>query len=126
MAGEVTINLIGHVGNDPEIKFTPSGNGVCNVSVATTERVKDGDTWKDGETTWFRVAVWGRDAEGVAEVVRKGDRVAVSGRFKITTYEKDGQTKTSPEVTVSNREDYLAVIPKALVKQTTQTDGSPW
>ncbi len=102
MANEPEIFLVGNVGGDPELKFLPSGQAVCNMSVAVTPARKDRDSgeWHDGETMWFRIVSWGRDAEAVAENVTKGQRVAVKGTLAIKSYEKnDGTTGISNEVT---------------------------
>lgn len=124
MTGEAQITFVGHVGKDPELKFTPAGHAVCTMSVAVTERVKDGDGWKDGETIWFRVTSWRQAGEGVAEHVKKGDRVTVSGKFKLSTYEKDGEKRAIPEVT----SDTVGIIPKALTKNSSreQSEETPW
>lgn len=121
MAGEATVTFVGNIGRDPEVRVTPSGTIVCSVSVAVTGKKKKGDTWEDGPTSWFRVNVWGREGENVAEHVTKGERVAVQGRLTMTEYEKDGVKKTLPEVDA----DFLAVLPKPLPKVEKKED-EPW
>jgi single-strand DNA-binding protein len=100
MAGEPVMTLVGNAANDAELKYTPSGAALATFTLAVTPRIKQGDSWKDGETTWFRCSVWREMAEQVAETVTKGMRLIVHGRFKTRQYEKDGQTRTSIEIDV--------------------------
>lgn len=99
MASFNKIIIVGYLGRDPELRYTPDGTPVCNFSVATTERKKD----KSGEfhdvTTWFRVVLWRRQAEIAAQYLAKGRQVYVEGRLTQTEYQdRDGVTKTSLEV----------------------------
>lgn len=91
--------IVGSLGGDPELRFTPNGDAVANFSVAVTERVKDGEQWKDGDTTWYRVTVWRAMAENVVETLHKGDQVIVIGKVKLRSYEKDGVERQSLEIT---------------------------
>lgn len=102
MAGDTLITIIGNLTGDPELRFTPSGAAVTNFTVASTPRSFDKNTneWKDGETLFMRCAVWRDAAENVAETLHKGDRVVVYGQLKMRQYEKDGEKKTSTEMTV--------------------------
>jgi single-strand DNA-binding protein len=91
---EPIITLIGNLAADPELRFTPSGVAVCKLRMAQTPRDKKGDTWEDGEPFWQDVTVWREMAENVAESLRRGDRVIVTGRLKQREYEaKDGGGK---------------------------------
>lgn len=120
MAGEPLITLTGNVGADPELKFAPSGDAVCTVKVAVTPRRKNRDKWEDGQTRWYKVSVWKSAGEAVAEHVRKGDRVTLSGRFDLEEYEKDGRTITVPAVTA----DQFGVVPKMEKRQ--EREETPW
>lgn len=91
------IRIIGNVGADPVFN-SRSKTPVTNLNVAVTDRKKDGDRWVSGDTTWFRVTVWGREAETVAETIQKGDRVVVIGSIKLSTYEREGQERSSLEI----------------------------
>jgi single-strand DNA-binding protein len=73
--------LVGNLGRDPEMRYTPSGQSVTNMSVASNRRYtnSDGDTVE--ETVWFRVAVWGRQAEACNQYLSKGRQVLVEGRL---------------------------------------------
>jgi single-strand DNA-binding protein len=90
---EPSIALGGHLGGDPELRFTPNGVAVCDIRIATTPRRKVGDVWEDRETLWFKVACWRQLAEHVAASFKKGDRVLVQGQLLQETYERrDGST----------------------------------
>jgi single-strand DNA-binding protein len=102
MAGVNKVIVVGNLGRDPEARFTQGGLAICKLSVAVTERVKDGDAWKD-ETEWVRVTVFGKTAENAAQYLQKGRQVYVEGRLKTDKYkDKDGVEKTSVEVIASN------------------------
>lgn len=91
------VQLAGHLGRDPELKQTKSGTSVCNLSVATTERRKDGDEWVN-HTEWHTVVVWGKKAEFCAKDLRKGSFVTVSGSLYTETWEKDGVKHYSTKI----------------------------
>jgi single-strand DNA-binding protein len=78
---------IGNLTDDPELRFTNNGTPVANFSLAVNTRVRDGETWRDGETHFFRVNVWRDQAENVAESLRKGNRAVVVGRLKTRSWE---------------------------------------
>ena len=99
------VMIIGNLGRDPEMRYTPNGRQVTEFSVAVTHRGRDAATneWADLGTDWFRVTVWGDRAERAAEEFRKGNRVFVEGRFKTREYDaKDGTKRTSLEITADN------------------------
>jgi single-strand DNA-binding protein len=90
---EPTIALGGHLGGDPELRYTPNGVAVCDLRIATTPRRQVADEWQDRETLWFTVACWRQLAEHVAASFKKGDRVLVQGKLLQETYERrDGST----------------------------------
>lgn len=92
------VTIIGNLGRDPEVRFSQSGMAICTLSVAVTERVKDGDAWKDS-TEWFRCKLFGKTAENAGQYLQKGRQVYVEGRLKTEKYkDKDGVEKTSTEV----------------------------
>jgi single-strand DNA-binding protein len=97
-----TVQLIGNLGGDPEAKEFPNGNRLATMNVATTERYKQGEEWKD-DTQWHRVVAWGRQAERVIEKLRKGSKVALQGRLVHRNWEgKDGQKHYMTEVVLSD------------------------
>lgn len=96
------ITMIGNLGRDPEMRYTPNGRSVTefNVAVNQSTKNKQTDEWVEA-TDWFRCTVWGERAERAAEQLRKGHRVLVEGRFKTREWQtKDGQDRTSLDVTV--------------------------
>lgn len=102
MANEAIITIVGNVGSEPELRFTPSGAAVTNFSVAVTPRRKNNQTqeWEDGEATWYRVNAWRQMAENIAESITKGTRVIVQGRLENRKYElREGGTGYSLEIT---------------------------
>ena len=90
---EPHITLVGNVGNDPAIRFTPNGVGVCELRVATTPTTKVGDEWVDKETLWFKVSCWRELGENVSQSLKKGDKVVVTGRLLQQTYERTDGTQ---------------------------------
>lgn len=101
MAGEALIQFTGNTTAASDLKFTPSGQAVCNVTVAVGRRKKDGNAWVDDGATFYRCAIWGEPAENVAETLTEpGMRVNVTGRFHAREYEHDGQKRLSMDVTV--------------------------
>lgn len=75
------IILVGNLGRDPEMRYTPSGQAVTNLSVATNRRYTTSNGEQVEETIWFRVSVWGRQAETVNQYMSKGRQVLVEGRL---------------------------------------------
>ena len=98
------VMIIGNLGRDPEMRYTPTGKPVTQFSVAVNQSTKNQQTgeWIE-ETDWFRVSVFGDRAERAAEQLRKGNRVFVEGRFRTREFEgQDGQKRTSLDVTADN------------------------
>ena len=92
------VTLIGNLGRDPEVRYTTGGTPVANLSVATTERIKEGSEWKD-HTEWHKVVVWGGQAEMAGEMLRKGSRVYVEGPLRSSDWtDKDGVKRYKTEV----------------------------
>ncbi|MDN5916632.1 MAG: single-stranded DNA-binding protein [Pseudonocardia sp.] len=103
MANEPTITVCGNTTADAELRFTPSGAAVANWTLACTPRVKDGDGWKDGETTFYRCAAWRQLGESAAETITKGMRLLVHGRFRTRSFEtSDGEKRLSLEIDVEH------------------------
>jgi single-strand DNA-binding protein len=98
-SAENTVQLVGNLVEDPELRFTPNGAAVANFRIAVTPRVKDGDQWKDGETSFFRINAWRQLAENLAETLTKGARVIVIGRLKLRSWETpEGDKRSVVEV----------------------------
>jgi single-strand DNA-binding protein len=97
MASFNKIAIVGYLGKDPELRYTPQGIAVCNINVATTERRKDSRTGEPQDiTTWFRVTLWRRLAEIVNQYLAKGKQVYIEGRLRQEEYtDRDGVKRTS-------------------------------
>lgn len=99
MANDNQVMLVGNLTDDPELRFTPNGAAVANFRLAVTPRVREGDSWKDGETSFFRINVWRQQAENVAETLQKGARCIVVGRLRTRSWETpEGERRSVVEV----------------------------
>jgi single-strand DNA-binding protein len=94
------IILVGHVGRDPELRETQNGTKVANVSLATNHRFPANGDEERERTEWHRLTLWNRLALFADEYLRKGDRVYVEGRLEYDSYERDGVTIPTAEVSV--------------------------
>lgn len=102
MAGEPIITLVGNLTADPELRYVSSGTPVCSFTLASTPRRQNQatQTWEDGETMFVRCDVWKQMGENVAESLAKGNRVLVTGRMSVRSYEHEGQQRTSINLAV--------------------------
>jgi len=97
--------IIGRVGKDPELKYTPSGAAVCNLSVATTDRYKNKQGEKVEDTQWHNIVVWQQLAEICGKYLKKGSRVYLEGKRANRSYDdRDGVKKYITEIIASNME----------------------
>lgn len=97
------IIIVGNLGRDPELRYTPQGSAVCNFSMATNEKRRD----KSGElqdiTTWFRITLWGRQAENASKYLNKGSSVYIEGRLKLDEWvDRDGNQRQTLDVTATD------------------------
>jgi single-strand DNA-binding protein len=93
------VTITGNLTDDPELKHTPNGAMVANFRIAVTARVRDGEGWRDGDTSFFRVNVWRQLAEHVTDSLAKGDRAVVIGRLKSRSWETpEGERRSVVEV----------------------------
>ena len=107
MASLNKVMLIGNVGQDPELRYTPDGNPVANFSIAVNRRRRVGDEYKD-ETEWFNIVCFSRTAENVNQYLTKGQKVYVEGRFQSSEYVgQDGNQRKSFEV-IANEVTFLS------------------
>ena len=96
------ITLIANLGRDPELKYTPQGQAVCELSVATSEKRKDSNGEQIEETTWFKAILWGKQAEALAKYLFKGQQVYLEGKLRAREWtDKEGRTRTSLEIFVT-------------------------
>lgn len=100
MASVNKVIIVGNLGRDPEVRYTPSGSAVCNVSVASTRNWKNKDTGeRQEETEWHRVVFYDRLAEIAGEYLKKGRSVYVEGRLKTRKWQdKDGKDQYTTEI----------------------------
>jgi single-strand DNA-binding protein len=103
MASFNKIVIVGYLGRDPQLRYTPQGTAVCDFSVATTEKRKDRAGEPQDVTTWFRVTAWGRQAEVANEYLAKGRQVYVEGRLRLEPYiDREGNQRSSLEVNATD------------------------
>jgi len=97
-----SVQLIGHLGKDPEVKQLESGRFVGKVSIATNDIYKNAKGEKVIETQWHNLVVWGKNAENMQKILHKGDEVAIQGKLTHRSYEdKEGVTRYVTEVVVN-------------------------
>ena len=100
--------LVGNLGRDPEVRATPSGQSVCNFSLATTERYTDRGGQQRDQTEWHNVVVWGKMADVCGQYLKKGRQVYIEGRLTTRQYEaKDGTGKRYRTEIVAQRVQFL-------------------
>ena len=91
--------LVGNLGSDPEVRYTPGGTAVANFNVATNEVYKDRDGNLQEKTEWHRIVAWDRLAEICEQLLKKGSQVYIEGSLQTRSYEdKEGQTKYTTEI----------------------------
>ena len=108
MAGGVNkVILVGHLGADPDMRYTPSGQGVCELRLATSESWNDKNGQRQERTEWHRVVVWGKRAEICSKYLAKGRQVYIEGRIQTRNYDdKDGNKRYITEV-IANDVQFL-------------------
>ena len=124
---EARISFEGNIGSEPEIKFLPSGQAVCEFSVAVNQRKKVGEEWKDTNTSWFRVASWGKLAESAVEL-KKGSRVLVVGTLIAQEWEKDGKSGLTLKVTAEQIGSALVLMRSGAIptRGASEERDDPW
>ena len=127
------IILVGNLGRDPELRYTPQGTPVCSFSLATNERRKDRNTGENNDiTTWFRVTLWGRQAETASQYLTRGRPVYIEGRLRVEEWtDRDGKPRHTLEVHATDmqfigggRSDD-AVAPPAKAATAASTEAMP-
>ena len=108
MAGGVNkVILVGHLGADPDMRYTPSGQGVCELRLATSESWNDKNGQRQERTEWHRIVVWGKRAEVCSKYLSKGRQVFVAGRIQTRNYDdKDGNKRYITEI-IANDVQFL-------------------
>jgi len=93
--------LVGHLGRDPEVRYTPNGDAVAEVSLATTESVKNREGKREDRTEWHNLVIWRNQAEFAKEWLKKGQLVYVEGRLQTRQWEdKEGQKRSKTDIQV--------------------------
>ena len=116
--------VTGNLGKDIELKFSKDGLAIASFSIGHTPTTMKNGIREDGETMWFRVTVFGDKAEAVADRLKKGDAVLVTGKLKQSTYiGKDMLEKTSLEITANEIGLLIKGAPRA---RRVQEDSAPW
>jgi len=99
MASVNKVILIGNVGRDPEVRYTPSGTAVANFTLATTENWTNKEGQKESRTEWHRIVAWGRLGEICGEYLSKGKQVYVEGRIRTNEWEdQEGNKRQTKEI----------------------------
>ena len=100
-----SVQIVGNLGSDPELRQTSSGTSVCNLSVATTRRYENGDGQWEEKTEWHRIVCWGKTAENCDKYLAKGRRVAIEGRLQTNEWtDNQGRDRETTEIVASNVE----------------------
>jgi single-strand DNA-binding protein len=107
MAGVNKVILIGNLGKDPELRYTPGGQPTASFSLATTEKWTDKNGQKQERTEWHNIVVWGKQAENVNQYLKKGRSAYVEGRINTRSWDdRDGNKKYRTEI-VANQIQFL-------------------
>jgi len=120
MAFSINLAIItGNVTRDPELRYTPSGAAVCSFGVATNRSIKKGDQWEEA-VTFHNVVMWGKPAETMSNLLKKGIKVSITGRIDNRSYDaKDGTKKYISEIVADT------VVPFTEHKNTANNTGEP-
>jgi len=113
--------IMGHIGREPELKYTASGDPVCFITIATSNDYKQGSEWIKRDPEWHNVVFFGELAELVVKEFRKGDAIMVRGKHKTRTEEWKGQVRYIGEITAT--EVYRPIYPKKAKEDETAYKG---
>jgi single-strand DNA-binding protein len=103
MDGLNRVMLLGNLGADPELRMTGGGQAVLNMRLATSESYLDKNKERTERTEWHNVVVWGKRAEGLSKILRKGDRLFIEGGMRTTKYQdRDGNERYKTDVIANN------------------------
>lgn len=96
-----SVTIMGNLTRDPELRTTPNGQSVCNISLALNRSYKVKDEWQEA-TDYIDVIVWGKQGENVSGYLSKGSSVLIQGRLQNRTWEQDGQKRSKVEVVAND------------------------
>lgn len=112
--GYAVIHIIGNLGSDPELRYTANGKQIASFNLAVSNSKPDGQGGWNEHTDWYRCSLWGSRGTNLVERFRKGNKMAVDGRFETREFDgRDGQKRTSLEITVDNYQDLTPRQPGA-------------
>ena len=126
MAGDTQITIVGNLVDDPQLRYTPTGQAVANFRVASTPRRynRDSGQWEDTEALFLSCSVWRQAAENVAESLQRGMRVIVQGSLRQRSYEtKEGEKRSVYEVQVDEVGPSLTFASAKVTKSSRQSGG---
>jgi single-strand DNA-binding protein len=126
MAGGVNkVILVGRLGADPDMRYTPSGQGVCEMRLATSESWNDKNGQRQERTEWHRIVVWGKRAEICSKYLAKGRQVYIEGRIQTRSYDdKDGNKRYITEI-IANDVQFLGGGGREGGGRSERDDGPP-
>lgn len=123
MASLAKVILVGNLGRDAELRVTPKGQSVLSFTMATNEKWTDGQGVQQEATTWFRIDIWGRQADTLKPYLVKGKQVMVEGRLRVREYtDRDGNRRTSLDVRAG---DVLLLGSRGGVERDEHAGGPP-
>ncbi len=123
MASLAKVTLVGNLGRDAELRVTPRGMSVLEFSIATNEKWTDQQGVQQEATTWFRVSLWGKQADSLKTYLQKGKQVLVEGRLRVREYtDRDGNRRTSLDVRCDN---LLLLGGRGMDRDESQSGGPP-
>ncbi len=121
---DTPVTLVGNLCADPELTFTATGTPVAALRLAVTPRVRDGEGWTDGPTSFYRVTCWRALAEHAADTLTKGARLVVFGRLRVRQYEtEDGRRGQAAEVDADDLGPSLLFATATLTRTTSTSNG---
>ncbi|MCP4748501.1 MAG: single-stranded DNA-binding protein [Desulfobacteraceae bacterium] len=103
MAGVNKVIIMGRLGKDPDLRYTPDGTAVCNFSMATSDQWRDKNTGEKKERTeWHRIVVWRKLAEICGKYLKKGSQIYIEGKLQTRSWEQDGVTRYVTEIVAAD------------------------
>lgn len=125
-SGVNKVILIGNLGKDPELRHTPNGTAVADVSLATNESWIDKEGKKQEKTEWHRIVVWGARAEALAKYKKKGEQLYVEGKLQTKSWDdKEGNKRYTTEIVAVDIQ-YIGGKGDTPVEQSTHQDSDPF
>lgn len=115
--------VVGNLTRDPELRYTPSGRPVCSFGLATNRRWKDAEGNPKEETQFHEIVAWGKLAEIVSQILKKGNKAYVDGRLQTRTWEgQDGARRQRTEIIMEN---FIPLTPKGAPKEVEEMAAAP-